>query len=136
MSGQVTARQSAKRQCGWLVAAAAGLWLLLAGPAFALAGVRGLEGLTYAALLCTLPGCLALALTASLRANAALVAMLLGMVLRLLFVLGGALVVRDQRPDLNWRSFFVWLVGFYLATLLVETWLAVQGSLRGLSAER
>ena len=49
---------SPMRRCGVLTASATALWVVLAGPAYWLSGKLGLEGLTYSALLCWLPGCL------------------------------------------------------------------------------
>jgi len=58
------------------------------------------------------------------------------MLLRLLFVLVGAVVVRDLRPHLGFREFMIWLLVLYLATLLVETLLAVRMSASGTSRSR
>lgn len=117
------------RRCGWLLAATAGCWLLLSGPAWWLAGRAGVEGLTIAAVLCFVPGCLVFvlgALVESLRSQTPML-VLAGSVLRMLFVLAGLMVVQSIRPDLGFREFTVWLLVFYLAMLLVETWVLTRG---------
>jgi hypothetical protein len=130
MSEKSTALSSALLRCGMLAAATVGLWILLAAPAWSLAGRSGLEGLTFAAVLCLVPGCLVFAVAARFAdtpSKGALV-VLGGTVVRMLFVLIGVLVLKDLRPDLGFREFVVWLLAFYLATLLVETLLAVRMS--------
>lgn len=110
----------------WLAAGVAAIWLLLVGPAYWLAGVAGVEGLSIAAVLCLLPGWLVFALgTLYGVANNQAMIVLSGTVLRMLSVLFGALAVREFRPDLQFREFFVWLLVFYMATLLLETLLTV-----------
>ena len=116
----------------WLAAGVTVLWLLLAGPAYWLAGTAGVEGLSIAALLCLLPGWLVFALgTLYGVANNQAATVLSGTVLRLLFVLFGALAVRNLRPDLQFREFFVWLLVFYMATLLLETLLTAGKTSEG-----
>ncbi len=120
--------QAFASRCGWLLAATAGCWLLFAGPAWWLAGGRALEGMTIAAVLCFVPGCLVFlleALVESLRSQTPML-ILAGTVLRMLFVLAGLMVVRSVRPDLGFREFTVWLLVFYLAMLLVETWVVTR----------
>ncbi len=51
---------------------------------------------------------------------------LAGMGLRLVIVLAGTLGIRAARPDLGFREFLVWLLAFYLVTLLVETLLVMK----------
>ena len=110
-----------------LTAATAGLWLLLAGPAFLLAAGDGLEGLTYAALLCLLPGWLVFFLASRyVVANFQAQLILLGTVLRMLFVLVGVFCVQSVRAQLQFREFLVWIIVFYLAMLLVETLLLLK----------
>jgi hypothetical protein len=108
-----------------------GLWALLAVPARHLAGNVGVEGLSYAALLCVVPGLLTIALVfgatgpATPTSTRAMLAMA-GMLLRMFVVLGGVLVIHAYRPDLKAREFFVWLVVFYAATLAAETYLVLR----------
>ncbi len=102
------------------------LWLLLAWPAYALRGTLGLEGLSFAAMLCLLPG-LALFVVFPTRKTPAAsngqqaVTMLAGMTARMLFVLIGVLGLQQVRPDLKVWEFLVWLVVFYFSTLAYET---------------
>lgn len=124
-------------KCGQLTAAAVGLWILCVAPAWSLGGRDGLVGLTVAGLLCLVPGWLVFfaASRCSDTTKMALVA-LGGTGLRLVFVLIGALVVRDNFPNLGFREFVVWLLVFYLAMLLVETLLAIRMSAAGASRSR
>ena len=122
-------KPTALRQCGWLAGVTAGLWLVLAGPAYLVAGTPALEGLCYAALLCLIPGWLVFLI--SLRygvANGQAAVMLWGTGLRLLFVLFGVLAIRSYRADLGLWEFLVWIIFFYSTTLLVETLLLVKQS--------
>lgn len=128
VSDDRTPLQTALVRGGVLTAVTAALWALLAGPAWLLAGIDGIEGLTYAALLCLAPGWvvfLLIALYGTAGTQAAMVA-LGGTTLRLVFVLVGMLVVLSARPHLGFREFIVWLIVFYMATLLTETLLVVR----------
>lgn len=120
------------RHAGLLVLLTVGLWSLLALPAHRLAGAPGLEGLTYAALLCFAPGVVTTVLAAVLSNSSAsslrLVLFLSGMLFRMFVVLGGALAVRVYRPDLTVREFYAWLLVFYLATMAAETFLILKPS--------
>ena len=111
-----------------LTAAALGLWLLLAGPAYLVAGVDGLEGLTYAGLLCLVPGWLVFVIAAksSGAGQQMSMAILGGMGLRMVFVLVGLVVIQSQRPELQFREFVVWLLVFYRATVALETKVVVS----------
>lgn len=119
--------QTPLRRCGVLTASTAALWAVLAGPAFWLAGTLGLEGLTYAALLCWLPGCLLFFAVPffELSKNKAY-AFLAGSGLRMAVVLVATLVLQEIRADLGLKEFLGWLIAFYSATLLVETLLIVK----------
>ena len=119
-------KRTALRRSGLLTASATVLWLVLAGPAYGLAGTTGLEGLSYAALLCLVPGCLVFFAADWLGSNNQSVTFLAGTGLRMLTVLIGALVVHEMRADLGLRQFFSWLVVFYSFTLVVETLLIVK----------
>ena len=105
-----------------------GFWLLLAAPAMWAAGSAGLEGLTIAAVICLVPGWLVFLFASGYGSpNSQAVAVLGGMLLRMVFVLVGTVVVYSMRPDLRLREFYVWLLVFYLATLAVETALILRG---------
>jgi hypothetical protein len=119
-----------------LVASAAALWVLLFWPARAMAGSRGVEGLTYAALLCVLPGCAVFLLGGLVKTLGGQphLLMLAGTSLRLLAVLGGVLMIRAARPDLGFRELTLWVLVFYLATLLTETLLVTRQTVYSQSA--
>lgn len=115
------------QRCGVLTASALALWGLLAGPAYWLAGSLGLEGLTYSALLCVVPGCLLfLAIPFFEFAQNKAYAFLVGSGLRMFVVLVATLILHEIRADLGLKEFLSWLVVFYSVTLLVETLLIVK----------
>ncbi len=110
-----------------LLCAAAAMWLLMAWPAHRLAGSLGLEGLTYAGLLCLAPGWLVVYVTSRYpEAGSPSSAVLLGTGLRMAFVLIGMVGIRSVRPDLGHNEFQLWLVLYYLAFLAVETVMVVK----------
>lgn len=116
------AMQRPLEQCGRLTAATAGLWLVLTGPAYALAGTAGLEGLSYAAVLCLIPGWLVFYVSGRYGVADQQVAAVAGAtLLRLAFVVGGIFAIGGARPGLGIREFLAWVVVFYLATLAYET---------------
>lgn len=115
------------RRCGVFTASVAALWVILAGPAYWLSGELGLEGLTYSALLCWLPGCLLFfAIPFFEFAKNKAYAFLVGSGLRMFVVLVATLVLQEFRADLGLKEFLGWLVAFYSVTLLVETLLIVK----------
>ncbi len=94
-----------------------------------LAGRDALEGLSYAALLCLLPGWLILFLASRAAVtNPQAFVVLAGTAVRLMFVLVGVVAVQSFRPHLQFREFLVWIIAFYLATLLIETLMLVRPS--------
>lgn len=115
------------QRCGVLAASSAALWVVLAGPAFGVAGGLGLEGLTYSALLCSVPGCLLFFVVPlfGFAQNKAF-AFLAGSGLRMFVVLVATLLLHEVRADLGLKEFLSWLVVFYSVTLLVETLLIVK----------
>lgn len=128
MGNQQTGMRAALSSCGWLTAVALGLWALLLYPAFSLGASAGIEGLSYAALLCLAPGYLVFVLAALYSATGTPLAfvMLAGTGLRMLSVLLGIFVIQGARPDLGFREFTVWALVFYMAMLLAETTLALR----------
>lgn len=119
--------QTPMRRCGVLTASATVLWVVLAGPACALAGRLGLEGLTYSALLCVVPGCLLfLAMPFFEFAQNKAYAFLVSSGIRMFLVLVATLVLHEIRADLGLKEFLSWLVVFYSVTLLIETLLIVK----------
>jgi hypothetical protein len=120
--------QQATRKSLTLLMVGIGLWLLLAGPAYLLAGTRGIEGLAYAAALCVPVGCVVIFVAGRWSSsNAPLAALLLGMLARMGVVLGGVLVLREFRPDLRLVEFAIWVILFYIVTLAAETLLLLKG---------
>jgi hypothetical protein len=112
---------------GRLSIVVAALWVVLAGPAYLMAGALGLEGLSYAAAINLLPGWLVFLILSRYRTpNVAATAVLAGTFLRLVSVLLGVALVRAARPHLGLREFIVWILVFYLVTLAVETSLIVR----------
>lgn len=113
---------------GRLTVVTAALWLALAGPAWLLGGVDGLEGLTYAALLCLAPGWLVFLILAlyGTPGTQGPIAALGGTGLRLAFVLVGMLFLQSVRPNLGFWELTVWLLVFYMATLFAETLLVLK----------
>lgn len=113
-----------------LTAVTAGLWLLLTGPAYHLAGTDALEGLSYAAGLCLVPGWVVLWFGSRLPGAGSpgtrVGVVLGGTVLRLLFVVGGVMGLGALRPELALKEFHVWVIVFYLATLMAETTLLLR----------
>lgn len=104
-----------------------GVWLAAAVPAWLLAGVAGLEGLAWSAVLCFVPGGITLAAVDRLdERKRPVFGMLLGTGLRLAFAVWGGFVIALARPQLRLREFFGWLVLFYLITLAVETRLLLR----------
>lgn len=110
-----------------VLATAAGLWALLIYPAM-LVSSDALLGMTIAAVLCTLPGVLVsmMASFVSRSDQQAILMVIGGSVVRMLFVLIGILIVNSIRPGLGFRDFTVWVIPFYLVLLSVETFLAYK----------
>lgn len=110
-----------------VLAIAAGLWALLIYPAM-LVSSDALQGMTIAAILCTVPGILVsmLASFISRSDQQAILMVIGGSVVRMMFVLIGILVVRSIRPGLGFWDFTVWVIPFYLVLLSVETFLVYR----------
>jgi hypothetical protein len=109
---------------GWLFGLGIGFAAVLAGPAWWLAGSKGLTGLTVSAALCLIPGCLAVLFKAWAGDGAKVTLASSG--LRLFFVMAGVLGAKIFATDYGMREFIVWLVAFYLFSLAVETWFSFQ----------
>lgn len=97
------------------------IWLLLVGPVALWQGLLGVEGLSWAAGICLLPGLLVVTRVAGLGEQNPLAAVMIGVGLRLMAAVASALLLCSLRPDLRGEMFIVWLVPFYLAALAVET---------------
>jgi len=123
-----TSWQTIGSRCGLLVAVAVATWLVAAAPAWWLGGRAALEGLTIAAVLCLLPGCLMFLFVSRMVTSDSQMAIVVlgGAGLRMLFVLAGMLAMQSLRPELGFREFVVWLLVFYLVMLAVETVLVLK----------
>ena len=123
---QKLASLSPQRKLGLLGVIAVLVWGMQLAPAWGLAGPAGLEGTTYAAILCLLPGWLVVYLTSRYPdAGSPLMALLLGMGLRMAFVLMATVVLIDVRPGWGMREFYAWLLVDYFVFLAVETAMVV-----------
>lgn len=122
-------KTSALRQSGWLLLVSVLMWLICSGPAFWLRGAIALEGLTYAGILCLLPGLVVVFVTSRYPdGDSPSTIVLLGTGLRMAFVLIGMVVIRNLRPEMGHYEFQLWLVLYYLAFLFVETLLVVKST--------
>ena len=130
-----TSTQLALSRCRWLALATGGLWVLLLGPAWLIAGRDALIGLSAAAILCAIPGFVVFWVASLYGAAGSQVPLVIlgGTVLRMLFVFLGMVIVQSAAPRLGLREFVVWLLVFYVALLAVETLLVVPrpGSSKG-----
>jgi hypothetical protein len=120
-------RSSSFRKMGWLMLFTVLLWGVMSGPAYWVRGVSALEGLSYAALLCLIPGWVVVYVTSRYPDGGSQAGMvLLGTGLRMAFVLIGMVMLSSRRPDLGLYEFQVWLILFYLAFLVIETAMVVK----------
>ena len=131
MTGSLAAKSL--RDAGVLTAITAAAWAVAAGLAFAFSGPRGLEAVTWAAAVCLIPGWLVFALQGQYGTAAPLAALLFGVLGRMAVVLSAALAVKAVRPELEMKSFGLWLGAFYVLTLAVETKLLLTPPRRGTS---
>ena len=125
--------QTAFGQSVWLTATTALLWFILIVPGIYLGGITAIEGMTIAALLCLLPGWLVFCVLSRYRVsqnspgmNTQALAVLLGTVVRMLFVVLGMIVVEDFRSHLAFWNFRIWLGVFYFVMLWVETMMLLR----------
>jgi hypothetical protein len=120
---------SAARQTGLLLLVAISMWVLCAGPAYWLRGSLALEGLTYAGILCLIPGLVVVYVTSRFPGGGSPgTGVLLGTGLRLAFVLIGMVMIQNLRPELGHYGFQLWLILYYLAFLTVETLIVIKST--------
>ncbi|MDC0308337.1 MAG: hypothetical protein P8M30_03830 [Planctomycetaceae bacterium] len=120
---------TAFRRMGFMLLAACGFWLLFAGPAYWSRGTLALEGLTYASLLCLVPGWVVVYVTARYPdSGSQATAVIMGTGLRMAFVLVGMVTLRGLRPEFGHYEFQLWLILFYMAFLFLETLMLVKQS--------
>ncbi|QDU78747.1 hypothetical protein Pla110_04510 [Polystyrenella longa] len=98
------------------------LAVLLSVPAYYLAGTKGLEGLTFAAFLCLVPGWLVF-LIYKRYGDSTKVAIhfLIGSSIRMACALIGFLYMEMTNRYSSPSEFVVWLVLLFLFTLVIET---------------
>ena len=128
MQNQATNSLNPLKQAFAVAGVALGLWLLLLYPAYSTGGIHSLQGLSIAAILCVVPGIL-VSLMASFSTRADQQAILIiigGSTVRMLFVLVGILMVNIILPRLGLWDFKVWVIAFYLVLLAVETYLVYR----------
>jgi hypothetical protein len=114
-----------------LISGCIGLWMLVAFPAYYLGGEPGLLFSATAAVLCLVPAA-ATQLWADKVAGKSpelqLAVVLGGTGIRMVCVIGFGMVLFFGVPVFAAAGFWLWVVGFYLATLTLET-ILVAGSL-------
>jgi hypothetical protein len=117
------------RQLGLLVAGSAFLWLLLALPAWLLAGPEGLVDTTVACCLCLVP-MTATSLWCQWAMDGSpeqqLAAVMGGTGVRLLVVILGSIGLFLTVEALQRPAFLIWVVVFYLASLALEVTLVIR----------
>lgn len=116
-----------------LTGATFGCWLLVACGAWLMDRPWVVLGSGVAALLCLFPGVLVLFLAHRLaidEAGKTLVLSIGGSFLRLVFVLGGGLALYNSFSEFTIWTLIVWLVPFYVITLLVESRLLLAAQTR------
>jgi hypothetical protein len=96
------------------------IWTLLAGPAWFAASLRGLTGVSFATLLCLLPGVVVVVVKALLQLSE-VSCFLLASGLRISFVIGGALFAKSTVDDITFLEFPLWLLLNYMFVLAVES---------------
>jgi hypothetical protein len=112
-----------------LIGGCAGMWLVLALPAFLLAGESGLIDSTTAAFLCMVPALGTLVwseLAAGKLPEQQMLADFGGMGIRMAVVLGVGIGLFSAVPRFHSAAFLLWIVVFYLATLTLEIYLVVR----------
>jgi hypothetical protein len=117
------------RTLALLILGSVAFWLVLSYPARLLWGESALMFSGVACLLCLLPAvatlfwCLKKSRTAPQQV---VLAVMGGMGLRMFFVLGVGMVLFHAIPELHYQRFWVWVVVFYLYTLMLEVTLVLK----------
>jgi hypothetical protein len=126
-NGSKTTRADFLRSASMLAGCVLLVALLIAPFAAGKSGSGGLVGLAVAGGGCLLAGWVAESLACLLQGRVtSLVAMLLGMAIRMVPPLGICVALAAQRADgREHLAFIVYLLAFYLVTLAMETWLTV-----------
>tara|TARA_R110002095_G_scaffold78106_3_gene67208 strand:+ start:3431 stop:3817 length:387 start_codon:yes stop_codon:yes gene_type:complete len=115
------------KQCGILISALLGVFLVLCVPAYLTAGVTSVEGLAYSSLLCLVPGLIILLMSGYFFREAPPASVMAVSTLTRILIAGiGALIILNIRPDFGLANFSIWLLICYFASLLVETLLIIR----------
>jgi hypothetical protein len=112
-----------------LLGSCAVLWILTAGPVFFLLGPQHLLYAGAAAGLCFVPAAGTMILCTLVLGKSPeqqLAAVMGGMAIRMGFVVGVGMVIFYGVPGFRSASFWLWTIGFYLATLAAEVALIVR----------
>lgn len=125
-SGQVTMHDFV-RSAIWLAACVLALALVLMPFAANQAGSAGPAGLAIAAAICLASGVVAEAIATALARTSPLGATLIGMFIRMALPLGVCVaILASGQTGRQHLAFIGYLLGFYMVTLSLETWLAVK----------
>jgi hypothetical protein len=104
-------------------------WILLLLPAFAIAGLKGIDGLSWSAVVCFIAGAPTVWLVSQIENSPTRVWFVMaGMMLRSVAVAIAVLLFWQTRPDFGWAAFYSWLVIFYNILLTAETYLVLPGA--------
>jgi hypothetical protein len=103
-------------------------WAICFWPARWLRGDDGVFWMSVAAFCCLVPGWIVVFISRLGIFTDNLVVSLIQMSVRLVCVVGAAVVVKSGWPQLRAGDFFGWLVGFYVMTMLLEVILLHPGA--------
>lgn len=118
-----------KKPVGFLIACTLLAWAVAAYPGKVLQGDGALVCSAAAMLICLLPAAATLAWACRSQGQAPdqqLLMALGGTTVRMVFVLGVALVLYFTVPSLQETAFWIWLIAFYLVTLALEVGILVS----------
>ena len=112
-----------KKSLAVLVLGLLGFWLLVTYPAKLLWGDSAVLFSSVAGLICLLPTALTLVWSQRAFKGAAeqvLLAVMGGMSVRLIFVIGVGLWLFNSLAEFNYKRFWIWIIVYYLLTLVLE----------------
>ena len=100
--------------------------MILYFPAYLSVGMKSVEGLVYATILCLVPGLIVFLVTGYFLQEESYSVVAVSTLTRLMIAVLGALVILKLRPDFGLANFLIWLLICYFASLLVETLLFIR----------
>ena len=112
-----------------LMAGSMTLWVVLSYPAYLLNGDEGVLFSAVAAILCLVPTAATLLwcdLVLGGSPEQQLMAVFGGTAIRIVFVIGVAMVLYQALEAFHSNTFWLWIIVFYLATLTLEMVLVVR----------